>query len=117
MYAQCDIEGRQYNLMEGIVDHKTDGHAVEPSDMNIKHGRNKKVRKTTKGWNLCVAWKDGTTSWERLADIKESSPVEVDEYADAKILLATPDLCGGPHIPQEAQQNYCHCNQMLPQDD
>jgi hypothetical protein len=22
MYAQCDIEGRQYNLMEGIIDHK-----------------------------------------------------------------------------------------------
>jgi hypothetical protein len=24
MYARCDIEGRQYNLMEGIIDHKTD---------------------------------------------------------------------------------------------
>jgi hypothetical protein len=60
MYAQCDIEGRQYNLMEGIVDHKTDGHVVEPADMYIKHGSNKKVRKTTKGWNLCVEWKYGT---------------------------------------------------------
>jgi hypothetical protein len=28
MYAQCDIEGRQYNLMEGIVDHNTDGYAI-----------------------------------------------------------------------------------------
>jgi hypothetical protein len=28
MYAQCDIEGRQYNLMEGISDHKTDGHLL-----------------------------------------------------------------------------------------
>jgi hypothetical protein len=36
MYAQCDIEGRKYNLMEGIVDHKTDGHAVKPADMYIK---------------------------------------------------------------------------------
>jgi hypothetical protein len=53
MYAQCDIEGRQYNMMEGIVDHKTDGHAVEPADMYIKHGRNKKVRKIVNGWNLC----------------------------------------------------------------
>jgi hypothetical protein len=70
MYAQCDIEGRQYNLMEGIIDHKTDGHAVAPDDMYIKHGRNKKVRKTTKGWHLCVEWKDGTTSWERLEDLK-----------------------------------------------
>jgi hypothetical protein len=54
MYAQCDIEGRQYNLMEGIIDHKTDGHAIEPADMYIKHSSNRKVRKTTKDWHLCV---------------------------------------------------------------
>jgi hypothetical protein len=33
MYAQCDIEGRQYNLMEIIVDHRTDVHAVAPAEM------------------------------------------------------------------------------------
>jgi hypothetical protein len=33
MYDKCYIEGRQYNLIEGIVDHKTDGHAVRPDDM------------------------------------------------------------------------------------
>jgi hypothetical protein len=66
MYTQCDIEGRQYNLMEGIIDHITDCHAVAPAEMYINHGSNKKVRKTTKGWHLCVEWKDGTTSWERL---------------------------------------------------
>jgi hypothetical protein len=49
MYSQCYIEGRQYNLMVGIFDHKTDGHVVEPADMYIKHGSNKQVRKTTKG--------------------------------------------------------------------
>jgi hypothetical protein len=87
MYAQCDIEGRQYNLMEGIVDHKTDGHAVEPAYIYIKHGSNKQVRKTTKGWNLCGEWKDGTTSWERLADLKESNPVEVADYAAEKSFL------------------------------
>ena len=40
-------------------------------------------RKTTKGWKLCIEWKDGTTSWERLADLKESYPIEVAEYAIA----------------------------------
>jgi hypothetical protein len=84
MYAQCDIEGRKYNLMEGIIDHKTDGHAVAPADMYIKHDSNKKVRKTIKGWHLCVEWKDGTTSWECLADLKEINPVEFAEYAAAK---------------------------------
>jgi hypothetical protein len=99
MYVQCDIEGRQNNLMEGIIDHKTDGHAVEPADMYIKHGRNKKVSKTTKGWHLCVEWKDGTTSWERLVDLKESNHVEVAEYAAAKDLLDTPDFFWwAPHV-------------------
>jgi hypothetical protein len=99
MYAQCDIEGRQYNLMEGIIDHKTDGHVIEPADMYIKHGSNKKVRKTTKGWPLCVEWKYGTTSWERLVDLKESNPVEVAEYAAVKSLLDTHDFFWwSPHV-------------------
>ena len=32
------------------------------------------------GWNLCVQWKYGTTTWERLSYLKESYPVEVAEY-------------------------------------
>jgi hypothetical protein len=99
MHAHCDIEGRHYYLMECIVDHKTYGHAVEPADMYIKHGSNKKVRKTTNVWNLCVEWKDGTTSWERLVDLKESNSVEVAEYASLKSLLSTPDFVWwAPHV-------------------
>ena len=41
------------------------------------------MRQTTKGWHLCVEGKDGTTSWERLAYLKESNPIEVAEYAVA----------------------------------
>ena len=37
----------------------------------------------TKGWLLCIEWKDGTTSWECLSNLKESFPVEVLEYAIA----------------------------------
>jgi uridine kinase len=81
MYDQCNEEGNQCNLMDGIVDHKTDGHAVVPADMYINHGSNRQVRKTTIGWHLCVEWKDGTTSWEHLTDIKEINPVEVAQYA------------------------------------
>jgi hypothetical protein len=99
MYAQCDIEGRKYNLMEGIIDHKTDEHAIEPDDMYIKNGSNTKVRKTTKGWPFCVEWKYGTTSWEHLVDLKESNHVEVAEYAAAKSLIDTPDfVCWAPHV-------------------
>jgi hypothetical protein len=57
-------------MLQDIVGHKTEGHAMERAGMYIKVGSNKQIRKTTKGWHLCVKWKDGTTSWERLADLK-----------------------------------------------
>jgi hypothetical protein len=67
--------------------------------MYIKHGSNKKVRKTTKGWHLYVEWKDGTTSWERLEDLKERNPVEVSEYSATKRFLNTPDfIWWAPHV-------------------
>jgi hypothetical protein len=78
MYAQCDTKGNQFNIMDCIIDHKKDGNALERANMYVKHWSNKQVSKTTKGWHLCVEWKYGTTSWERLADLKESNPVEVD---------------------------------------
>jgi hypothetical protein len=104
--------------MEGIIDHRTDGHSIAPAEMYIKHGSNKKVRKTTKGWHLCVEWKDGTTSWEHLAELKESYPVEVTEYAATKSLLNTPPfIWWAPHVLQEAHQNYYRCDQALSQAD
>ena len=47
-------------------------------------------RKTTKGWSLCVEWKDDSTSWERLANLKESNTVEVADYVLVHGLDAEP---------------------------
>jgi hypothetical protein len=77
MYAQCDEEGNIFNLMKSIVDHKTYEHAVEHAYMYMTYGSNTQVRKTTKGWHLCVELKDGITSQERPVDLKESNHVEV----------------------------------------
>jgi hypothetical protein len=57
------------------------------------------VRKKTKGWKLCVELKDGTTSWERLVDLKEINPVEVAEYVAVKSFLdASTFLWWDPHV-------------------
>ena len=48
------------------------------------------MRRSTAGWKLCVQWKDGSTSWEKLSDLKESNPIEVAEYAVAQNLQAEP---------------------------
>jgi hypothetical protein len=40
----------------------------------------------TEGWKLCVQWKDGSTNWELLSDMKEAYPVQTAEYAIANEL-------------------------------
>jgi hypothetical protein len=50
MYAQCDEDGNQLNIMECIVDHKNDRHSVDREDMYIHHGSNTQVSKTAKGY-------------------------------------------------------------------
>ena len=48
------------------------------------------LKKTTKGWYLCCNWKDGTSTWERLVDLKESNPIEVAGYTVAQDIAHQP---------------------------
>ena len=99
MFAQCDSKGNHYLLLAGIVDHRKDSSAVEKSDMYSKRGSNLQPQKITKGWSLCVEWKDGSTSWERLSSLKESNPVKIADYALAHSLESKP---GGNCSPSSA---------------
>ena len=69
---------------------RNDDTAVAKDDMCINYGSSRQLHKTTKGWQLCIKWKDGTTSWERLADLKESNPIEVAEFVVAQGLHDEP---------------------------
>ena len=92
IYAQVDDEGRTMQLLKEIVSHRADaGKAVKKDDGFIidKQGR-KRLRTTTVGWSLQVLWKDHSTSWVPLKDLKESNPVDVAEYAAANKLIEEP---------------------------
>jgi hypothetical protein len=57
------------------------------------------LRKTTASWWICVLWKNGETSWERLADLKESNPLEVAEYSLAQGIDHEAAFCWWvPHV-------------------
>jgi hypothetical protein len=90
MWAQCDIDGNQCQPLEAIIDHKSDEHAVQRADGYVVVNGRKHMKKSTKGWELCIQWKDGSTSWERLADVKESNPIEVAEYSVARGIDSEP---------------------------
>ena len=81
MITQCDPLGRQYLLMEAIVDHTKDDTATAKADRYFLHNGKQYPKRNTKGWKLCVRWRNGSTSWEKLSELKESYPVQVAEYA------------------------------------
>ena len=82
LYSQVVDEGRLYLLMDEIIDWKRTDDAIDDSDiLQISNNGNIHPRRTTKGWKLCTRWKDGSTSWENLKDIKESYPIQVAEFA------------------------------------
>ena len=63
MWTQCEVEGNKYLLMKSIIEDKTDGHAVQKVDCFIYLNGRKHHKKSTKGWQLCIQWKDSSTSW------------------------------------------------------
>jgi hypothetical protein len=82
MYVQCDQDGNQYVLLDSIIDHKQLDTAIRPSDQKIVcPDRRTYMKRSTIAWQVCCQWKDGSTSWESLADLKESHSLEIAEYA------------------------------------
>ena len=68
--------------MEEITDHRRNELAVRADDgLVVTRNGNKVPKKTTVGWELMVTWKDGSSDWIKLKDIKDSYPVQVAEYA------------------------------------
>ncbi len=84
MYANCGPEGHQYFIFDSIIDHRRLDSAIRLTDQTRiqPHGRAFKWRSTI-GWQLCCQWRDGSTSWIDLKDLKESHPVQTAEYAIA----------------------------------
>jgi Reverse transcriptase (RNA-dependent DNA polymerase) len=82
MCAQIDSEGKQYQLLQEIVDHRSDNTAVTiDNGFTVSRNGNRVPRPTTRGWSLLVNWKDGSTDWVKLKDLKDSYPVQIAEYA------------------------------------
>jgi hypothetical protein len=84
LYSQCDDEGNMFLVMEEISDHKRGNDAIPIQDgfVQSKNG-NEVPKRTTRGWQLLVEWKDGASDWIPLKDLKDSNPVELAEYAVA----------------------------------
>ena len=92
LFAQVDDEGNRFVLLDSIADHRVNGSQVTKDQAKQMHGEKKGFARvaTTKGWEILLQWKDGSSTWESLKDVKECYPVQMAEYALQKKISKEP---------------------------
>ena len=73
IYNSLDDHGHAKLFLGDIIDHRANENAVLKRDgwVRSSNGASKRVI-TTKGWDLKILWKDGTSTWIPLKDLKRS---------------------------------------------
>jgi len=75
IYNDVNDDGYNEAFLVDIIGHERTNEAITnmEADQNTRH--------TTKGWNICLSWDDGSTSWHTLSDVKNSYTTQLAEYA------------------------------------
>ena len=99
MFSQVDQEGNCHVLLDEIIDYRVKGQEVKQQDaFIITRSGTKRRCETTIGWQLLVQWKDGSTNWVALKDLKELYPVQVAGYSVTAKISMEPAFAGWvPH--------------------
>ena len=85
LYSQIDKEGETYTVMKEILDHRKTAAAVAPDDGFVTSKNGQRHRQMTiAGWELKVRYRDGSTAWVPLKDLKVMNPAEVAKYTVVK---------------------------------
>ena len=80
--SQVDHDGHRQMMMAEIIGHRTDGNEIKEGKDKVRSSNgNIRQLETTKGWEINLKWHDGTTTWSKMKDVKDSYPVQLAEYA------------------------------------
>jgi hypothetical protein len=99
MLSQVDDEGQSFSVLSKIVDHRTNGqNAISKDDGFVEDRYGKRhPRIATRGWDLQVEWRDGSTTWVPLSELNKLNPIEVAEYAVANKIVKEPAFAWWVH--------------------
>ena len=100
LFAQVYAEGNRNVLFDTIVNHRTNRKEVKQQKTFTTNSRGvKRQKETKKGWEMLVQWKDGSTTWVALKDMKEAYPVQAAEYeVENRISLEPAYVWWAPYI-------------------
>ena len=83
IYNQVDDNGFTEVLFTDVIGHrKNDSIAMsDEAFADLQSSHNPSHARTTKGWEICIQWQDGSSSWHPLSEIKNSFPIHTAKYA------------------------------------
>ena len=75
------------------MNHKKNENAMTRAEQKFVESRGKQqYKRSTKGWEVFVRCKNGSTNWEKLSDFKEFYPVQTAQYAAKNDIETEPDF-------------------------
>jgi hypothetical protein len=81
LFAQCSVNGHEEVLLDVIVGYSKDSMRTVALVDRVKIIDGKRiVSQFIPCWKLCCEWEDSSASWQKLADLKESHPLQVGEF-------------------------------------
>jgi hypothetical protein len=93
-------------MLSEIIDHRVLIDAIPKTQGTYENPYGVKRRKaTTRGWELLVEWRDGSTDWIVLKGLKESYPVELAQYAIERGIQDEPAIAWWlPHVVKKQKR-------------
>ncbi len=119
IYDSIDDDGIETLIFDEIIGHESDETAIsieeaalmkemERNNEPIHGSNNLHPLYTMKGWHICISWKDGSTTWHAVADIKNSNPVQLAEYAMRNNLQNQPAFSWWIKPTLKKKQSFIH---------
>ena len=71
MYAQCEPARNQYVLLDDVIDFRKTNSTLSIEYQKIVVKGRAFLCRSTVGWQVCCQWKDRSTSWEMISDMKK----------------------------------------------
>ena len=92
-FAQFDQAENRSTIIDPITETRTDGTQVLQKDALLHISTGTKIRvNTTKGWGGFIQWKDGSTTWNTLKNLKDYYPVQMAGFAVENRISEEPDF-------------------------
>ena len=74
-----------------IIDVRKNDKALKDEDKyDISSNGTKRRKATPQGWEVSIQWKDGSTTWNTLKEVKYSFTIELAEYAVENWIASKP---------------------------